>query len=223
MSPNYTPVLQEQCCCRCRRGRERWEGGRKEEEEEEEEGRKVLRSLRGCARRTRPLTRRKREMECAADHPTDRGGERAEPGATTSSSVRVAVGRSTVGRREGGRGGGGGAGEQRSLLYLMLRGSLHHRNLRPRPRPRLRGCHRDTYSSERGGRRNEGERVTDRPTDRPRRVEFKLFLTCSIRHNLLPAVYLSVAFFVPPSLPPSRGHPPTIHRCGAAPFADRSC
>ena len=62
-----------------------------EQEEEEEEGRKVLCSLRGS------LTRAKREMECAyppTARPTDGGTDgrrrgRAEPGATTSSSVRV--------------------------------------------------------------------------------------------------------------------------------------
>ena len=84
-----------------------------EQEEEEEEGRKVLCSLRGS------LTHAGKErngVRLPSDRPTDGGTDgrrrgRAEPGATTSSSVRVrrprvrpsvrgAVGPSTVGWME---------------------------------------------------------------------------------------------------------------------------
>ena len=98
------------------------------EQEEEEEGRKVLCSLRGS------LTRAKREMECAylpTARPTEGRGEQSQGQRhppPCASVVRASVRPRCGGAIHSWMDGSG------SPLYLMLRGSLLHRNLRPRPR-----------------------------------------------------------------------------------------
>ena len=95
--------------------------------EQEEEGRKVLCSLRGS------LTRAKREMECAylpTARPTEGRGEQSQGQRhppPCASVVRVASVRPRCGGAIHSWMDGSG-----SPLYLMLRGSLLHRNLRPR-------------------------------------------------------------------------------------------
>ena len=94
--------------------------------EEEEEGTKVLRSLRGSASAHAGKERN------GVRRPTERTNDEASRARGNDIPRPLCVGAMDL--QLDGR-----------LLYLMLRGSLPHRNLRPR----LDCCHRGTYSRER--------------------------------------------------------------------------